>query len=75
MKFSRPKLRINQNLVKRSLDAFKKPDTEYQVGDNTIVLTNYKTKYPQIERDDLNRETVNLLTKGNPDIGMVSLLK
>lgn len=72
LKFSRPKLKINQNLVKRALDSYKKPDTAYQVGENSIVLTNYKTKYPTIQKDELNRETVSLLSQGNPEIGMVT---
>ena len=73
LKLTRPKLNINQNLVKRSLDFYTKADSEYQVGEKTIVLTNYMTHYPELEKDDLNRETVNLLSKGNPSIGMVSV--
>jgi hypothetical protein len=72
LKFSRPKLNFNQNLVKRSIDNFKKQENEFQINENSIVLTNYKTKYPELEKDDLNRESVNLLDQGNPDIGMVN---
>jgi hypothetical protein len=73
LKLTRPKLNINQNLVKRCLDVYTKSNSEYQVGEKTIVLTNYMTHYPELEKDDMNRETVGLLSKGNPSIGMVSV--
>lgn len=73
LKFSRPRLQYNQFMIKRSLDQYKKNDTKFQTNTNSVVLTNYKAQYPDDVGQYQDRESLNILSEGNPDIGMVSL--
>ncbi len=74
LRFSRPKLQYNQFMIKRSLDAFKRNESKFQVGTSsqTAVLTNYATHFQQDMSRFQNRESLNILVEGNSDIGMVN---
>lgn len=75
LKFTRPKLQFNQNLVRRGLEVYKRQaariaDVSMHMSDANI-LTNYMNEFPTEVEPKLREESIRGLNEGNPSIGMV----
>lgn len=75
LKFTRPRLQFNQNLVRRGLEVYKKQvarissvDLHMSAGN---ILTNYANEFPAEIESKLRDESIRGLNEGNPNIGMV----
>lgn len=75
IKFVRPKLQYNPQVVKQSIDNYKKNEyknagMDFQTGNFGVAMTNYPASYPFSENDD--NFVMKVLREGNSDVGFVS---
>jgi hypothetical protein len=75
IKFVRPKLQYNPQVVKQSIENFKKNEyknagMDFQMGNFGATMTNYPASYPLSENDD--NFAMKMLREGNSEFGFVS---
>ncbi len=73
LKAVRPKLRYKQDVVKNSIEQYKKVEYEsmnvgLQHDVNSAVLTNYQVHYSDF---DENSQAIQILNEGDPQAGLV----